>query len=213
MTFINRLSLQFFLSVRTFNFRNPYLALRWYSLGQVYPYSFLFNLPHSKFHCSPLRLSLFIVLHFMGSVLSPLFSGLGLLLSLFFKWRMQGIEENLGSVLSESSFCLDGWVGTCLGTGFLGEGLCQVWGWTEDPRLGRVACFGQHGAFRSDGGCFWAAAFGTTVKSVRFHLPVWDGGSLGQGSLCQPRSQGGLGLRGPVNRATVNSTWAGNKPL
>lgn len=44
MDLMNRLSLESFLSVWAFHFRNPYLALRGHSLRQVYPYSFWFNL-------------------------------------------------------------------------------------------------------------------------------------------------------------------------
>lgn len=67
MTFINRLSLEFFLLVQTFNFRNPYLALRWHSLRQVYPYSFLFNLPTYQ---GPLLTTMSFPFHFSS------FSGL-----------------------------------------------------------------------------------------------------------------------------------------
>ena len=51
---------------------------------------------------------------------------------------------------------------------------------------------------RCGGGGFWAEALGTVVRSARFPLPVGDHGRLGQGSVCQPGSQG------PVRRATVN---------
>lgn len=181
MTFVNRLSLEFFLPVQTFNFRNPYLALRWHSLRQVYPDSFLFNLP--AYQGLLLTMSFpFHFLHSLGSVLSLLFPDLSLLLSLFFFFfsqKGQGIDENLESVIAESSF------------GFTGE---RELTWEQDAQA-KVYAGHESGqkstgvASRCDRGGFWAEAFGTVVRSARFPLPVRDHGSLGQASVCQPGSQ------------------------
>lgn len=181
MTFVNRLSLEFFLPVQTFNFRNPYLALRWHSLRQVYPDSFLFNLPAYQ----GLLLTMSFPFHFSSfsglcpvSFISRFESSLESFFFFFFQ-KGQGIDENLESVIAESSF------------GFTGE---RELTWEQDAQ-GKVYAGHDSGqkstgvASRCDRGGFWAEAFGTVVRSARFPLPVRDHGSLGQASVCQPGSQ------------------------
>ena len=139
MTFINRLSLEFFLPVQTFNFRNPYLALRWHSLRQVYPYSFLFNLPTYQ---GPLLTTMSFPFHFSS------FSGLcpdsfisrfeSFFLSFrffFFFFFSEGVGDRreFGKFHHRIFLRLHRWAGTYLGTGCSGESLCWAWEWTEPP--------------------------------------------------------------------------------
>ena len=133
MTFINRLSLEFFLPVQTFNFRNPYLALRWHSLRQVYPYSFLFNLPTYQ---GPL-LTMSFPFHFSSfsglcpvSFISRFESSLEPFFFFFFS-EGAGNRQEFGKCHRRIFLHLHRWAGTYLGTGCSGEGLCWAWTWTE----------------------------------------------------------------------------------
>lgn len=97
-----------------------------------------------------------------------------------FSQKGWGIEENLESVITESSFAFTGeWELT--------------WGQDAQAKVYAGHESGQKSsgmASRCGGGGFWAEALGTVVRSARFPLLVGDHGRLGQGSVCQPGSQG-----------------------
>lgn len=90
----------------------------------------------------------------------------------FFFQKGQGIDENLESVIAESSFP------------FTGE---QELTCEQDAR-GKV--YAGHESGQKSPGMASRCDGGTMVRSARFPLSVGDHGSLGQGSVCQPGPQG-----------------------